>query len=109
MPRNGKFVLLPSQERLLKALGEQVKLARLRRDLSAQQVAERAGISRSTLSRLETGDSGVELATLVKALFVLRLEKDILLVAKDDLMGYRLQDAGLLVKKRASKKAKENP
>jgi transcriptional regulator with XRE-family HTH domain len=109
MPRNGQFGLLPSQERLLKALGEQVKLARLRRDLSAQQVAERAGISRSTLSRLEAGDSGVELATLVKALFVLRLEKDILLVAKDDLMGYRLQDAGLLVKKRASKKPKENP
>jgi len=104
MAKQGKTVLLPKRERLLKALGEQVKLARLRRDLSAEQLAERAGIARTTLLRLEHGDGGVALSTLVKTLFVLGLEQDILLVAKDDLMGYRLQDLGLLVGKRASKK-----
>ncbi|MCL2260256.1 MAG: helix-turn-helix domain-containing protein [Fibromonadales bacterium] len=104
MAKQGKTVLLPKRERLLRALGEQVKLARLRRDLSAEQLAERAGIARTTLLRLEHGDGGVALSTLVKTLFVLGLEQDILLVAKDDLMGYRLQDLGLLVGKRASKK-----
>ena len=104
MAKRGKTVLLPKRERLLRALGEQVKLARLRRDLSAEQLAERAGIARTTLLRLEHGDGGVALSTLVKTLFVLGLEQDILLVAKDDLMGYRLQDLGLLVGKRASKK-----
>ena len=104
MAKQGKTVLLPKREKLLRVLGEQMKLARLRRDLSAEQLAERAGIARTTLLRLEHGDGGVALSTLVKTLFVLGLEQDILLVAKDDLMGYRLQDLGLLVGKRASKK-----
>ncbi|MCL2101974.1 MAG: helix-turn-helix domain-containing protein [Fibromonadales bacterium] len=107
MPKPSKTVLLPKQERLLRTLGEQVKLARLRRNLSAEQLAERAGIARTTLLRLEHGDGGAALSTLIKALFSLGLEQDILLVAKDDLMGYRMQDLGLLVKKRArSKNAK---
>jgi len=104
MSKQGKTVLLPKRERLLVVLGEQVKLARLRRDLSVEQLAERAGIARTTLLRLERGDGGVALSTLVKALFVLGLEQDILLVAKDDLMGYRMQDLGLLVGKRATRK-----
>ncbi|MCL2208347.1 MAG: helix-turn-helix domain-containing protein [Fibromonadales bacterium] len=104
MAKQGKTVLLPKREKLLRVLGEQMKLARLRRDLSAEQLAERAGIARTTLLRLEHGDGGVALSTLVKTLFVLGLEHDILLVAKDDLMGYRMQDLGLLVGKRAKRK-----
>ncbi len=100
-----KTPLLPSQERMLQALGENLRLARLRRDLSAEQVAERAGIARTTLIRLEQGDGGASLATLLKVLFALGLDKDLLEVAKDDKMGRRLQDMGLLVKGRASKKS----
>ena len=96
--------MLPSQVRSMQTLGENLRLARLRRDLSAEQVAERAGIARTTLIRLEKGDGGACLANLLKVLFALGLEKDLLLVAKDDLMGRRLQDIGLLVKRRASKK-----
>lgn len=99
-----KTPLLPSQERLLVSLGENLRLARLRRDLSAEQVAERAGIARTTLVRLEQGDGGGSLANVLKVLFALGLEKDLLQVGKDDLMGRRLQDLGLLVKTRASKK-----
>jgi len=99
-----KTILLPSQQRTLNALGEHIKLARLRRDLSAEQVAERAGIGRSTLLRIEKGDQGVAIGALLKALFVLGLDADLLKVAEDDKLGRRLQDAKLVVKERASKK-----
>ena len=54
-----KRQLLPSYTRMLGTLGEQIKLARLRRDLSSEQVAERAGIARGTLIKVERGDEGV--------------------------------------------------
>lgn len=72
-----KAPLLLSQERILETVGTNIKLARLRRDLSTEQVAERAGIGRSTLVKVEKGDGGVALATYLKVLFVLGLEGDI--------------------------------
>jgi len=101
MPRLSKMILLPKQEMLLRSMGEQIKLARLRRNLPVEQLAQRAGIARTTLIRLEHGDGGAAISTLAKTLFALGLEQDLLLIAKDDLMGYRMQDARLLVKKRA--------
>ncbi|MFI3269144.1 MAG: helix-turn-helix transcriptional regulator [Rikenellaceae bacterium] len=103
MSRN-KTELLPSQQRTLTALGENIKLARLRRDLSAEQVAERAGIGRSTLVKVEKGDGGVAVGIYLKVLFSLGLDKDLLKVAEDDTLGRKLQDAKLIVKQRASKK-----
>lgn len=99
-----KAILFPRVVRVLEEFGENIKLARLRRKLSAQQVAERADISRVTLWKVEKGDSGVAIGIYMQVLFILGLEKDILLVAKDDLLGRKLQDAGLIVKKRAPKK-----
>ncbi len=99
-----KAPLLLSQERILETVGTNIKLARLRRDLSTEQVAERAGIGRSTLVKVEKGDGGVALATYLKVLFVLGLEGDIKRIAADDAMGYRLQDAKLITKERASRK-----
>lgn len=99
-----KTILLPSQQKILDHLGENLRLARLRRDLSAEQVAERAGIGRSTLHKAESGDGGVAISTYLKVLFVLGLEKDLEKVAEDDLFGRRLQDAKLTTKERASKK-----
>jgi transcriptional regulator with XRE-family HTH domain len=96
--------LLPSQERILQALGENIRLARLRRDLSSAQVAERADVARTTLVRLEHGDDGISLASLLKILFVLGLEADLEAVSRDDAMGRRLQDLGLLERKRSSRK-----
>ena len=95
---------MPSQSRLLQTLGEQIRYARLRRDLTTAQIAERAGISRTTLVKVEKGDEGVALGQYFRVLIALGLAEDITLVAKDDELGRKLQDAKLDVKKRASKK-----
>ena len=58
--------LLPKHERLLVNLGENLRLARLRRKLSAEQVAERAGIGRSTLHLMENGSAGISLGKLAQ-------------------------------------------
>ena len=98
-----KTVLLPKLTKILEGMGENIKLARLRRKLTTEQVAERAGISRSTLWQGEKGLASVSLGTYAQILFVLGLEKDLQLIAKDDILGRKLQDAGLSIRKRAPK------
>ncbi|WP_420386361.1 helix-turn-helix domain-containing protein [Roseivirga sp.] len=101
---NSGPVLLPKLVRILADVGDQIKLARLRRKLSAEQVAERAAISRSTLVRIEKGDAGVSIGNVLNVLRVLGLEQDFLLLAKDDELGRKIQDANLETKSRAPKK-----
>jgi transcriptional regulator with XRE-family HTH domain len=92
-----------SSRKVLPVLGEQIKLARLRRTLSAAVVAERAGISRSTLWQIEKGNPSVAFGAYFLVLFALGLEEDLLLVAQDDRLGRKLQDAKLVSRKRAAK------
>lgn len=87
--------------RLLGQVGRQLALARLRRQYSAQTVAERAGISRKTLYRVEQGDPAVALGIYARVLQVLRLEQDLAALAVDDELGRKLQDAGLKPRRRA--------
>ena len=101
---NKSPVLLPKMKKIMAELGENIKLARLRRKLSAEQVAERAGISRSTLNFIEKGYEGVSIGYYLNVLRVLGLEKDFLLIARDDELGRKLQDANLSTKERAPKK-----
>ncbi len=101
-----KPIILPKTAKILSEFGENIKLARLRRKLSTAQVAERAGITRTTLWSIEKGSPAVALGFYAQVLFVLGLEKDLLKVAVDDALGRRLQDANLLVKERAPKKNK---
>lgn len=89
---------------MLQTLGENIHLARLRRDLSSEQVAERAGISRNTLIKIECGDEGVAIGMYFRVLIVLGLQDDLLLIARDDVLGRKLQDIGLTTPRRASKK-----
>ena len=103
--RTRKVVLLPKMQKTLFQVGENIKLARLRRKLSAEQVAERANISRPTLWNIEKGGGGVAMAAYAQVLFVLGLEKDLLKLATDDVLGRKLQDAEILVKKRAPKRS----
>jgi len=99
-------LLFPKVEKALLEVGENIRLARLRRKLSTQQIAERADISRPTLLGIEKGSGKVSMGTYAQVLFVLGLEKDLLRLAGDDPLGRRLQDARLLTKERAPKKKK---
>ena len=90
-------------EENLKIVGEQIKFARLRRNLSRAQVAERAMCSELTEARVEKGSPTVAIGTYLRIQYALQLEDDILLIAKDDPLGQQLQDIALL-RKRASKK-----
>ena len=90
-------------------MGENIRLARLRRRLSAQQVAERAGITRSTLRQIEKGAAGSSVGNFLQVLVVLGLEADILQLAKDDVFGRKLEDALLTeTRKRAPKRVSTN-
>jgi transcriptional regulator with XRE-family HTH domain len=102
--RSKQISLLPTAQHVLTQFGEDIKLARLRRKLSTTQVAERAGISRSTLWQIEKGAASVAMGAYLQVLFVLGLAKNLLTVAADDVLGQKLQDADLLVKKRAPKR-----
>ena len=96
-------VLLPKQQKLLETLGENLKLARLRRGFSAELVAERAGISRVSLWAVEKGSPSVAMGIYVAVLNALSLENDLLKVAADDELGRKLQDLNLPVRARAPK------
>ena len=103
--KKAAYNIVPVTEDILKIMGEQIKLARLRRDLSAELVAERAGISRASLWKVESGNPAVAIGIYAAVLHALgNMDKDLLLVAKDDEMGRRMQDLNLLTRKRASRR-----
>lgn len=87
--------LLPRTKRLLTEFGERLKLARLRRRLTAKMVAERAGMSVMTLRSLESGGAGVTMGAYLSVMQVLSLEQDLNKLGESDEMGRRLQDARL--------------
>lgn len=97
-------VVFPKSEEILSELGENIRLARLRRKLTAAQVAERAGMSRKSLARIEQGHPGAGIGHYLNVLNVFGLERDLLLLAKDDVLGRKLQDADIVTKTRAPKK-----
>jgi transcriptional regulator with XRE-family HTH domain len=103
MPRTTS-ILFPPSTRQLTALGERLRLARLRRRYSAESVAKRAGIVRTTLYRVEKGDPGVSIATYANVLRVLGLQSDLDLLARDDVLGRKLQDLMLPTRKAAPRR-----
>lgn len=104
MSRKGVTVL-PQTQKILSQMGEQIKLARLRRHLTTELVAERAGISRATLWNVEKGNPSVAIGIYAAVLHALNnMDNDLLLIAKDDELGRKLQDLELPVRKRAPNK-----
>lgn len=101
-------ILMPKHRRRMGQLGERLKLARLRRRLSAAQVAERAGISRPTLHKIESGEPTVAMGSFFQVLRVLGGEADFDRLAADDEMGRKLQDLNLVTKRRAPKRSQSN-
>lgn len=97
--KNAAYNIMPDTENILKAMGEQIKMARLRRKLSATLVAERAGISRSTLWKVENGNPSVAVGIYAAVLHALNnMDKDLLKIAGDDELGRKLQDMDLMGK-----------
>lgn len=96
--------LLPQTTEILSTMGEQIKLARLRRNLSVELVSERANISRATLWNIEKGNPSVAIGNYAAVLHALNnMDSDLLLIAKDDELGRKLQDLNLVTKKKASR------
>ena len=97
--------LMPKTQEILETMGEQIKMARLRRKLPMELVAERASISRATLWAVEKGSPSVAIGIYAAVLHALNnMDKDLLLIAKDDELGRKLQDFALPVRMRAPKK-----
>lgn len=88
-----------SLSKQLRELGERLQLARLRRRYSASTVAARAGVTRMTLYKVERGDPGVSMGTYANVLRVLGLPDDLNIIARDDVLGRKLQDLQLPVRK----------
>jgi transcriptional regulator with XRE-family HTH domain len=107
MPRSTPPIL-PRVARLLAGLGENIKKARLRRSCSSETVAQRAGITRKTLYRAEHGDPAVALGVYARVLQALGLDRDLGLIAADDILGRKLQDAKLGSRARAPRRAARN-
>lgn len=98
------IVLLPKTEKYLSIMGEQIKLARLRRKLPVELVAKRAGVSRATVWKVEKGEASVAMGIYAAVLQALNnMDRDLLLIAKDDELGRKLQDLNLPIRKRAPK------
>ena len=83
-----EVVLYPREKRMLVQVGRQIRLARLRRKASCELTAQRAKISRATLWKIEKGDPAVSMGAYLSVLFALRLEKDILSLAREDNEGH---------------------
>ncbi len=91
-----KQLLFPKHREILERVGENIKLARRRRKLTTIQVAERAGIDRTTLYNIEKGSGSVSMAAYFNTLRVLGLQEDFLKLAADDEFGRKLQDLDLI-------------
>src|SRR5271156_5235596 len=96
--------ILPGLSRILRGFGERLKVGRLRRRYSADMVAQRAGLARATLYRIERGDPGVSLGNYARVMQVLRLEEDLKRLAVDDELGRKLQDAEIGSRARAPRR-----
>lgn len=96
----------PLAKRHIANLGDNIKMARLRRALSLRAIAQRAGISINTVIAIENGESGVSIGAIAGVLHCLNLTEDLSKVALDDTLGRKLQDLKITPKKRAPKKTK---
>ncbi|MDY6305080.1 MAG: helix-turn-helix transcriptional regulator [Oribacterium sp.] len=104
MSKHTEYVIYPSMKKKLETMGKQIKLARLRRNLTVELVAERANVSKTTVWAVEKGSPTVAMGIYACVLAAIGLGDDILLLAKDDEVGRAMQDLNLRVRARASSK-----
>lgn len=87
---------LPVQ-RVLRKLGADISLARRKRKISVQLMAERAFIGRNTVTRAEKGDPGVSIGIYATILFVLGMSERLgdLVDPANDLLGLTIEHSRL--------------
>lgn len=88
-------VLYPKAAKALKRMGENLRLARRRRKITASMMAERANMSLMTLRSLERGSAHVSMCNYMAVISCLGFQDDIASVAANDILGRDLQDAAL--------------
>ena len=71
-----KQILFPKHLDILKYLGENIKLARLGRQLTQQQLSQRADVIRSKIYLIELGVPSVAVGAYFNILRVLMLQED---------------------------------
>lgn len=98
-------LLLPKIQKNIEIMGNQIKLARLRRKLSVELVAKRAGVSRASVWAVEKGSPSVAIGIYAAVLLAIGMPDELTLIAKDDVLGRTLQDLDLPMRKRAPKKS----
>ena len=93
----------------LRKLGQDINNARRRRRITLKLMAERAGLSRSTIGKIEKGDPTTSMGNYGAVLFVLGMEKRLsdLVDSMHDLVGRRLEDENLPQRVRIPKKINE--
>jgi transcriptional regulator with XRE-family HTH domain len=96
--------IYPASAKEMAAIGQRLRDARLRRRFSMETVCARADISRPTLNKVENGDPSVAFGIYVQVLRVLGMVEDLSLIAREDVLGRRLQDESLPQRKRAPRK-----
>jgi len=99
-----KASVFPKNQKVLALLGENIKLACKRRGYSQSLIADRTGLSRLTIRKIQKGDSTVSIGHYVAVLSVLGLVDDFAKVASDDELGRKLQDINLISRPKLSKK-----
>lgn len=97
-------VLPPSTQQVLGKMGANIKKARLRRNIKAEILAEKAQISKSTLSAIEKGVSTVSIGAYAAVLCSLGMDKDFELIALDEEGKKQYWEQNFQLRKRASKK-----
>ena len=102
MPRK-TVILEPNTEDKLKKMGQRIKKARLRRNISAEMISKQAGIGESTFYAIEHGVSTVSLGAYAAVLSALGLNDDLDSIAVDEEAKKQLYEQNLVKRKRASK------
>lgn len=90
-------VVFPNERRGLAAMGERIRLARERRQLTAAVVCGRAGISLRSLQRVEAGAPRVSIVGYLQVLEVLALDRDLDAIAAEEHVQSTLAGASVAV------------
>ena len=100
-------ILEPNTEEKLKKMGQRIKKARLRRNISAEMISKQAGIGESTFYAIERGVSTVSLGAYAAVLSVLGLDSDLDAIATDVDGKAMFWEQNIVERKRAKRRKED--